>query len=111
MLSTKLHSQLRNLTVRLACVAAKSERREIPKYRYDGEELTAPEDVAGVLGIPVYEAKARLGLIDIKDVFGNQSAHNVSVGVGTRMGRSKIYERVNALLNKKKRKKRKRRGK
>lgn len=47
-----------------------------------------------------------------KDVFGSQASHNVSVGIGTRLRREKLVERIGALCaaQRKKRKRKGRRG-
>lgn len=43
---------------------------ELPKWRYDGEEVKTPQDVAAILGIPVTEAQERLARVNqTKDVY------------------------------------------
>ena len=42
-----------------------TEEVELPEYRYDGEEVKRPEEVAAILGIPLSEARYRLAAKDV----------------------------------------------
>lgn len=56
--------QMKALHARLVQMVARSEHLEIPKWRFDGLEVTTAEEVASMLGIPVAEAKVRMARED-----------------------------------------------
>lgn len=64
----------------LLAYAVKNYRVEKPEYQFDGTEVKTAEQYAVAAGVPVAEARARMGQ---KDVWGGAGATNVPVGVGT----------------------------
>lgn len=89
------------------------ESLEIPKWRFDGEELTRPEDVAAAMGIPVTEARARLA-VEGKDVYSLAANHPVTIGVGSvlqrRGGKRNVIQDRAIELTYRRGRRRKRRG-
>jgi hypothetical protein len=106
-----LRKTLHDLIVQLADEAAE-QPRDIPLYRFDGEEVKSAHDVAAVLGISVIEAQARLDHMSNrhKDVHGGISPQALSVGVGTKVRREKLVERIGALRAAQRKKRRRRKA-
>lgn len=91
-----------------------AEEMELPKWRFDGEEVTTPEEVAAILGITRTEAKARMdragfptARAETKDVHGAEGASALQIGVGTVKKRGPIYQRACALAYKRRKKRKK----
>lgn len=57
---TSLRRELLGLTAALANTLAVVEKKELPKFRFDGERITTAEELAVAMGISVIEAKARI---------------------------------------------------
>ena len=103
----ELQAALRDLTQ----YAVKRFPFELPRHRFDGEEVTTAEEVAAIAGIPLTEARLRLAL-DQKDVYSGTAAHSTTVGVGTVIEGRRMYQRARriagVLIRRRKKRKRKR---
>lgn len=108
---SELKRTLYALRNQLVLVAAQ-EQKELPRYRFDGEEADTKE-IAAALRIPIEEAAVRLlgpGILRgyrYKDVHGGLGSHSVQVGVGTTIqqrAQAFVARRTRKLPKRKKRK-------
>ena len=84
---------LRRILIK-AAVLSSGVQVEYPTWRFDGKELTDPEDLAMFYIVPVSEIKEHLAQKDIHSASGEGT---VTRGIGTRLSRSTIRQRANAL--------------